>query len=100
MSTCKKTNVDQTKKKDAIKEIKFMSQRDVAAKVWIGIGAVNWKVKRRLELELIGENINSPSIKRIKKSYIDDVNDLVWQWFVSERSKNTHNCSNPKRREP
>ena len=61
----KNTNIDLIEKLNAIKEIKFMSQRDVAAKFGIGVGAVNYKVKI-IKLESICENNPSPSIKQYR----------------------------------
>lgn len=87
-STNKRKILTLKEKLEVLKETKVKSQRDVASKFGISLGTVNRIVQKKREFESLGEDNFSPNAKRIKKSNVEDVNDAVWQWFVTARNKN------------
>ena len=61
----------------------------------IGKTQVSQILKKKTEILMRWENCGNGKIKReFKKTANEDVNEIVWEWFVSVRAKN-HRVSGP-----
>ena len=84
----KRKNLTISEKLNVIQFASTHSQGDVANRFSISVGAVNNILKKKQEIQMACEENCNPQMKRIRLSSHCVVNDLIWQWFVTARSKN------------
>ncbi|KAI6648161.1 Tigger transposable element-derived protein 6 [Oopsacas minuta] len=84
----KRKNLTISEKLNVIEFASTHSQRDVADRFRISVGAVNNILKKKQEIQMACEENCNPQMKRVRLSSHCEVNDLIWQWFVTARSKN------------
>ena len=61
------------------------SQQDVADLFGISVEAVNNILKMEKEIQMACEENCNPQMKHVRLSSHCEVNDLIWQWFVTAR---------------
>ena len=84
----KRKNLTISEKLNVIEFASTHSQRNVADRFGISVGAVNNIIKKKQEIQMACEENYNPQIKRVRLSSHCEVNDLIWQWFVAARAKN------------
>ncbi|KAI6652943.1 Tigger transposable element-derived protein 6 [Oopsacas minuta] len=84
----KRKNLTISEKLNVIEFASTHSQRDVADRFGISVGAVNNILKKKQEIQMACEENCNLQMKRVRLSSHCEVNDLIWQWFVTARSKN------------
>ena len=83
-----KENLTISEKLNVIQFASTHSQRDVTNRFGISVGAVNNILKKKQEIQMACEENCNPQMKRVRLSSHCEVNDRIWQWFVTARSNN------------
>ena len=84
----KRKNLTISEKLNVIEFASTHNQRDVADRFGISVGAVNNILKKKQEIQMACEENCNPQMKRVRLFSHCEVNDRIWQWFITTRPKN------------